>query len=200
MDIDDASRFLGSVCRLAPSTIGANATASENEGAGDLTVMYATPMLVNLFSSDADFILKRKYYDFSTADENYTPLPYRMVHNYRIPIPGVCGLESGQVAAEGMLTRGFECWWRPFTYCPPAADAAAGSPSSLHDGMRPRTYNPYYFSNRGSEDELTDASSRDALQKHYGQSVLFPAQGRDPNSIGSYPLMSRLNSNAYPLT
>lgn len=66
--------------------------------------------------------------------------------------------------------------------------------------MRPRTYNPYLFSNRGSEDEVTDASTRDALQKHYGQSALFATSGGDLNSIGSYPLMSRLNSNAYPLT
>lgn len=117
-DVKELTEFYESVCRVAPSTISSNTTNPEYEGPGDVVATYGCPIILNY--DKMQWLLKGKYFDFDSSDSslvNRQP-PYRMLHNYRISTPNKKSFESGQVAAEGMLTRGFENCWRPFVRKP----------------------------------------------------------------------------------
>ncbi|ROT77472.1 hypothetical protein C7M84_003880 [Penaeus vannamei] len=161
-----------------------------HEGPGGIVAMYGTPVMGNPRTMT------------TTTAKNF---PMRMIHTYNINTPHMSGFQCGQTPAEGMLTRGVEAWYHPFTK-PPLGDNV----TTTLEGIRARTEEPFErLAVRGFRKVDKSLLTKYSLLSHYGIDGLVSfayadREARRPTSMASgsarYPFACQSDRVPFPLT
>jgi len=182
--------FYESSCRVSPNTICSDTFSAWHEGPGGIVAMYGTPVMGNPRTMT------------TTTAKNF---PMRMIHTYNINTPHMSGFQCGQTPAEGMLTRGVEAWYHPFTK-PPLGDNV----TTTLEGIRARTEEPFErLAVRGFRKVDKSLLTKYSLLSHYGIDGLVSfayadREARRPTSMASgsarYPFACQSDRVPFPLT
>jgi len=205
--------FYESCCRVSPNAICANTFSAWHEGPKGIVAMYGTPVMgnINVDKTVHGKNSNKTIHDDRTAknkkDEETTPLlhPMRMIHTYGINIPYMGGFECGQTPAEGMLTRGIEAWYHPFSKSPQGDNV-----TTTLEGIRARTQEPFErLAVRGFREVDQSQLAKYSLLSHYGVDGLISfaytdREARHPTSMtdGSarYPFACQSDRVPFPLS
>nr|BBD20107.1 wsv209-like protein [Penaeus japonicus]BDT61751.1 MAG: wsv209-like protein [Marsupenaeus japonicus endogenous nimavirus] len=190
--------FYESSCRVSPNTICADTFSAWHEGPKGIVAMYGTPVMGNIKTSNNDHTVE------GTRRET-SPLPMRMIHTYNINTPYMGGFECGQTPAEGMLTRGIEAWYHPFTKSP-----LGDNVTTTLEGIRARTQEPFErLAVRGFREVHQSLLIKYSLLSHYGVDGLISfaytdKEARNPismtNGSARYPFACQSDRVPFPLT
>lgn len=123
-DNPSRTRFMESLCTVAPSTARANMLNSAEDGAGNVVMQFGASAAAAAATTD-----------------NIPPVFF--VHNYRVRLPSYAGYECGQVAAEAAHGfGGFLCPYRPWQ------EAEINNPLSYRGEM----YDDQFFTSEEKRD------------------------------------------------
>lgn len=179
--------FFESSCGTVPSTFGTGTFNPWAEGAGDVVVLYGTPLFSRPDATSAlyDGALALDGSDGEPPAKKRPVRPrnriMRKVHVMAVNAPTMNGFASGQTAAEAALTRGRELWYAP--YVKPALDPAA---TTSMEGIRSKAAEP--FDGLALRDFATLDSptlAKFCHHHHYGLDGLISFENRHPFSCPS---------------